>query len=289
MNTKEVSNQFPWLLWSNFWSKYPNLSPSFKRFDADFRTLAGIARKHIKMKEEELANMTVLESNRTNGVLADMIMNCRGNPEMEDMPASILPESMGAGHEMASHVVAYFMYNLALNPDKQQIAYEEIMREIGDKPLTPRGINRLKYFRACFKESQRLNPPFLGVPREIQNPLVLRGYQIPPGTVVIMNQVTLNQMHTPSPAEFVPERYMRGSNHPLEKSVPKFADPTYGLGKRQCPARRLANAYMDVLMIKMLKEFRIEYPEQPGSNIKKNPGMIQTPDSCKLRLIKRNK
>ena len=106
------------------------------------------------------------------------------------------------------------MYNLALNTDKQQIAYEEIMREIGDKPLTPRGINRLKYFRACFKESQRLNPPFLGVPREIQNPLVLRGYQIPPGTVVIMNQVTLNQMHTPSPAEFVPERYMRGSNHP---------------------------------------------------------------------------
>ena len=56
---------------------------------------------------------------------------------------------------------------------------------------------------------------FLGVPMysEIQNSLVIRGYQIPPGTLVIINQVTLNQMHTPSPAEFVPERCMRGSNH----------------------------------------------------------------------------
>ena len=98
-------------------------------------------------------------------------------------------------------------------------------------------------------------------------------------------------MHTPSPAEFVPERYMRGSNHPLEKSVPKFADPTYGLGKRQCPARRLANAYMDVLMIKMLKEFRIEYPEQPTEDdifSKRISDLFQTPSSMKLRLIKRN-
>ena len=33
------------------------------------------------------------------------------------------------------------------------------------------------------------------------------GYQIPPGTLVIRNQVTWNQMHTPSPAEFVPDRF----------------------------------------------------------------------------------
>ena len=163
-----------------------------------------------------------IEENKYNGVLADMMLEVQGNPEKEDMPFNIFLEGTGAGHETASTMVAYFMYHLALNPDHQQIVYEEIMREIGDKAITPRNLKRLKYFRACSKESQRVNSPFLGVPREIQDPLVIRGYQIPPGTVVILNQVTLNQMHTPSPAEFVPERYMRGSNHPLDNSVPKL-------------------------------------------------------------------
>ena len=153
---------------------------------------------------------------------------------MHLMSFNIFLEGTGAGHETACTVAAYFMYDLALNPDHQQKVYEEIMREIGDKPITPRNLHRLKYFRACSKESQRINPPFLGVPREIQDPLVLRGYKIPPGTLVIMNSVTLNQMHTPSPAEFVPERYMRGSNHlscletvPWQKTVHGFGADQY--------------------------------------------------------------
>ena len=76
------------------------------------------------------------------------------------MPVNVLLEGMGAGHEMTFTVVGYFMYDLALNADKQQIVYEEIMREIGDKPITPRSLNRLKYFRACAKESQRVNAHF---------------------------------------------------------------------------------------------------------------------------------
>jgi len=287
-----ITKEFSWLLYSNFWTKYPNLSPSFKRFDAAWRTFVEIAKRHYKTKEEQLANMTAVEiemGKKHNGVLADLMLEVRGNPEMEDVPFNIFLEGTGAGHETASTMVAYFMYHLALNPDHQQIVYEEIMREIGDKPITPRNLKRLKYFRACSKESQRVNSPFLGVPREITKPIVIRGYQIPPGTVVILNQVTLNQMHTPSPAEFVPERYMRGSNHPLENSVPKFGNLSFGYGRRQCPGRRLVSTYMDVLMIKMLKEFRFEYHKPPvEAEFSKISGLIQTPLSMKLRFIKRN-
>ena len=163
------------------------------------------------------------------------------------------------------------------------------MREIGDKPITPRNLKRLKYFRACFKESQRVNSPFLGACREITTPVVIGGYQIPPGTLVIINQVTLNQMHTTSPAEFGPERYMGGSNHTLENSVPKFGHLTFGYGRRQCPGRRLVTTYMDVMLIKMLKEFRFEYHQPPvESEFRKFSGLIQTPTSMKLRLIKSN-
>ena len=111
-----------------------------------------------------------------------------------------------------------------------------------------------------------------------------------------MDQMTLNQMHVPSPDEFVPERYIRGSNHPLAKSVPEFGHLSFGFGRRQCPARRLVNTCMDVLMVKMLKEFRIEQPEE--SAIHESRGTMQyhirinqvkLPTDYKLRLIKRNK
>ena len=77
-----------------------------------------------------------IEENKYNGVLADMMLEVRGNPEKENMSFNIFLEGTGAGHETASTVAAYFMYDLALNPDHQQIVYEEIMREIGDKPIT---------------------------------------------------------------------------------------------------------------------------------------------------------
>lgn len=194
-------------LFQPFWKKYPNLSPAFKRFDQYFRTIHSIAKKHYEIKEEELNNMTAGSSNRENsGILASMIQETWGNP-------GVLPELMVAGHDATSVVTTTFLYHLASNPDKQQTANEKITRKIGDKPITRSSLKRLRFFTACFKESQRLNPPSMGLPREIQSPTVIGGYQVPPGTVVMLNQMTLNQMHVPSPAEFVPERWLRGSNH----------------------------------------------------------------------------
>ena len=283
-------NEFGNLVLTNFWKKYPNLSPPFKRFDKNYRTIHGIANRLYRSKE---ANMKKGENinPEDNGILACLIQESRLNPDLEGMPLSVFIESMAAGHVTASPVTGFFLYHLATNPDKQQIVYEEIMRKIGDKPITRSGLNRLKYFRACSKESQRITPPFMGLPREIQNPIVIRGYQIPPGTSVMLNQETLNQMHVPNPAEFVPERWLRGSNHPLEKSVPNFGNLIFGYGRRQCPGKRPVTTYMDVLVIKMLKEFRIEYHEQPIKVDFKNfaVSLNQSPDLLNLRLIKRSK
>ena len=91
----------------------------------------------------------------------------------------------------------------------------------------------------------------------------------------------------------MPERWLRGSNHPLEKSTSIFGNiAVFGFGRRQCPGKRLVTTYMNVLVIKMLKEFRLEYHEQPiAAGFKEVAGgnLIQNPNSLKLRLIKRNK
>jgi cytochrome P450 len=53
--------------------------------------------------------------------------------------------------------VAFNLYNLAKNPDKQQKLFEEIQRYVPDKdqPVTSDILNELKYLKACIKESLR--------------------------------------------------------------------------------------------------------------------------------------
>jgi len=53
--------------------------------------------------------------------------------------------------------VACALYNLAKNPDKQQILFEEIQRYVPDKdqPVTSGILNEMKYLKACIKESMR--------------------------------------------------------------------------------------------------------------------------------------
>ena len=133
------------LMLGNFWTKFPNLSPSFKRFDAAWRDFVSIVRKHYKIKEEELANMTAEDRSGDNGLLANILQECRGNSEMENMPLSVVLESLVAGHPTTSIMVSYFLYDLAMRPDKQQRVYEEIMKEIGDKPITPKGLKKLNF------------------------------------------------------------------------------------------------------------------------------------------------
>ena len=53
--------------------------------------------------------------------------------------------------------VAFNLYNLAKNPDKQQKLFEEIQRYVPEKdqPVTSDILNELKYLKACIKESMR--------------------------------------------------------------------------------------------------------------------------------------
>ena len=135
----------------------------------------------------------------------------------------------------------------------------ENMPAISNRSSTRRSWERLATSRSPPGTSIHFFGEFLSIIyREIQNSLVIRGYQIPPGTLVIRNQVTWNQMHTPSPAEFVPERYMRGSNHlswfetvPWQKTVHGFAADQYVEGVQVWiwqPPWRIYLRYSDLFM-----------------------------------------
>lgn len=54
-----------------------------------------------------------------------------------------------------------------------------------DMPITSELLETLPYMRAVIKESMRISPVGLGIQRHLQKDLVLSGYRVPKGVILI--------------------------------------------------------------------------------------------------------
>lgn len=160
------------------WHYYP--TKPFKRFDEANKTVYEISKKMVDKAIENLKQ----EKNKTEedlSILQKFINRCGYDSQI---PVVMSQDAIMAGVDTTGTTGAFFLLDLARNPDKQEILYQEISQVIGDGSVTEQKLNQLKYLKACLHESQRLNPAVFGSSRTTQHNMVLEGYQIPPDTVV---------------------------------------------------------------------------------------------------------
>lgn len=88
-----------------------------------------------------------------------------------------------AGVDTTSSSVVSVLYNLARNPEKQEILRKEILKILPEKDskLSVTSFNSIPYLRAVIKESLRLNSITNGNMRAAGQDIVLQGYRIPKG------------------------------------------------------------------------------------------------------------
>ena len=183
--------------------------------------------------------------------------------------------------------LAFLLYDLAVNPDHQEKLFNEIVEVVGERGrVTEAKLKKLRYLKACVKESQRMKPAVQGISRETQQDMVLGGgYQIPSGTVVgVMMMLTMNQEENfDNPHLFRPERWLRGS--PTQHTANPFAAMPFGSGPRMCVGRRFAELEIYVAAIKLLQQFRLEYHHEPiGQKIE----YLNIPDKkIKMKFVPR--
>ena len=67
----------------------------------------------------------------------------------------------------------------------------------------------------------------------------------------------------PRPDEFIPERFLRGSEDPISRMNPVYGMLPFGFGRRNCIAKNFATLGIQVLIVKMLQVYRIEYHHEP--------------------------
>jgi cytochrome P450 family 135 len=146
-----------------------------------------------------------------------------------------------AGHETTATSISWAFDLLLHNPDKLARLREEI------------DSGRDEYLDAVIKETLRIRPVVPGVVRKLNEPMELRGYEIPAGTRVAPN-IYLTHMNPavyPEPKRFLPERF-------LDSGADTYSWIPFGGGTRRCLGASFAMYEMKVVIPAILRRVEIE-------------------------------
>ncbi|XP_015782475.1 cytochrome P450 302a1, mitochondrial-like [Tetranychus urticae] len=175
---------------------------------------------------------------------------------------TIIMDLFLAAFDTTSFVVAFALYHLSCNQKCQDQVRKELFEIFpsGKEPISVESLQQMKYLKACVKESMRINPFSIGTGRVTTRDMTIRGFHIPTGTMIIVqNQVAcMQESNFPRPNEFIPERWLTLERGNWPKASP-FAMLPFGYGARMCIGRRLSELELYILIAKILRNFRVEF------------------------------
>ncbi|XP_056011294.1 sterol 26-hydroxylase, mitochondrial-like [Ostrea edulis] len=244
-------------------------TPFYKRFEKAVQNLHSITDKEIEGALRRLrdgTNQGVDGDTSEPNLLLSMLSDGRLNKEKINV---LITNLFGGGIDSTSNTLAFLWHELAVNADKQENIYQEIVTTVGNGDLNKESLSKMSYVKACLKESMRKNFPInVGSIRIFDNDCFVSGYHIPKKTPILIasNNISKDARFHKHPDQFIPERFLRRENttDAEVKHTHPFAYLPFGFGPRSCIGQRFAETEILVLTIKLIQNFRISLP--PGSD-----------------------
>ena len=207
-----------------------------------------------------------------------------GRPLDDQAIADHMNFLMMAAHDTITSSATSLVMLLGRNPAWQERLRAEIDGlGINDADVLPYAqLEQLELLDCAFKEALRLIPPVPSLPRRAVRDFHFGGYDIPAGT-----QVGISIHHThhlpelwPEPHMFDPMRFTGD----LARARHKYAWVPFGGGAHMCLGLHFATMQMRILMVHLLRRYRIELDEGSGAQWQAWP--IPRPrDGLPLRFI----
>jgi cytochrome P450 len=162
-----------------------------------------------------------------------------------------------AGHETSASALSWALYLLALFPDVQTRAREEVRAIVGDRAPAQEDIGRFELIRNVFRETLRLYPPVGFFARESACPTTLRDKAVPQGAAVVISPWLIHRHRKlwQAPDDFNPDRF--GTEE--TRASLKQAYLPFGLGPRICIGAGFALQEATLILAELLRHFRFEY------------------------------
>ncbi|KAK3689321.1 cytochrome P450 [Podospora appendiculata] len=176
--------------------------------------------------------------------------------EQEDFAACMIGFVNLVGVVTISGPLKFFQMAMALHPEWQKKAQDEVDRVCGDRMPTMQDFADLPTVRACLKETVRWRSGVpLGVPHQAERDDEYRGVKIKAGTIVLACEWTLNRVPSkyPDGDNFRPERWLEPGwptyQEPLTR-YPNFREGhamhSFGWGRRTCLGQNIVDDEMFV-------------------------------------------
>ncbi|KAJ7290010.1 cytochrome P450 [Mycena rebaudengoi] len=199
----------------------------------------------------------------------------------------------GAGSDTTVSAISTCCLVMALFPDVQDKAQEELDRVVGRQRLpTGSDIQGLPYITAVITEVLRWRPVApLGLPHRSTVEDEYQGYRIPKGTLFMVNvwHIMHDPLIFPEPEQFKPERFLDDDG--------QHADIVYrcnfGFGRRACPGRRFAEGSIFIALATILATCKIsDAVDDNGSEVEQEPvptsGGISHPSPFTCKIVPRH-
>ncbi|KAK9152020.1 hypothetical protein Syun_010329 [Stephania yunnanensis] len=171
-----------------------------------------------------------------------------------------------AGMGTSAVAMVWTMTELARKPELMKKAQDEIRGKVGKKgKVEESDLEQLLYLKMVVKESLRLHPPgALLPPRECVNHCKVNGYDIKPGTRVLVNvwAIGTNPEYWENPEEFWPERF---ENSSIDYRGQHFELLPFGAGRRICPGITMGMLNVELALANLLYCFEWKLPS--GMNV----------------------
>ena len=158
-------------------------------------------------------------------------------------------DALAAGTSTSIDAIEWAMAECIHNPYVMTRAQDELDAVVGRaRRVEDANIPNLKYLQAIVKETLRLHLLPLLLPRDNHTACKVFGYDIPAGTMLMVNAWAVCRDPTifEDPGEFKPERFVEGKNAETDVQGNHFELLPFGAGRRACPGTSLALAMLHI-------------------------------------------
>ncbi|XP_029906754.1 25-hydroxyvitamin D-1 alpha hydroxylase, mitochondrial [Myripristis murdjan] len=199
---------------------------------------------------------------------------------------SNVTELLLAGVDTISSTMSWSLYELSRHPEVQAALREEVLSVMEGRRIPEAAdVARMPLMKATVKEVLRLYPVIPANARVItERDIQVGGYLIPKNTLITLCHFATSRDAAvfPNPDEFQPQRWLnRDPGHHPYSSVP------FGVGKRSCIGRRIAELELYLALARILIEFDVK-PDPEGRAVKPMTRTLLVPENViSLQFIER--
>ncbi|KAE8659146.1 Cytochrome P450 81E8 [Hibiscus syriacus] len=254
--TTNLNDFLPFLRWVDFQGLERKMKNFSKKLD---KFLQSLLQEHKRMRDHS-TDRSLGSSNAVNKgtktTLIDVMLTLQQTEPDFYTDGTIKAVILGvliAGTETSSTTLEWAMSLLLNHPEVMYKAWKEIAAKVGqDKFLDETDLPKLSYLQSIISETMRLFPPVpLLVPHESSEDCVVCGYDVPRGTMLLVNAWSIHRDPKlwEDATRFMPERFEGGEEGEGYKLVP------FGVGRRACPGAILGRKAITLILGALIQSF----------------------------------